>query len=108
MKLNKICVIFLRLCDPKTAQLNNTKLNRQQTRLKQDISDTNLNLNDSNNNNSITTNNNNNTNTINITKTKKNPYKWLMEDFEDKNLDKVKRTLLVALDDISKGFSKSF
>lgn len=35
-----------------------------------------------------------------------NPYKWLMEEFEDKNLDKVKRTLLVTLDDISKGFSK--
>jgi hypothetical protein len=29
-----------------------------------------------------------------------------MEEFEDKNLDKVKRTLLVTLDDISKGFSK--
>jgi hypothetical protein len=36
----------------------------------------------------------------------KNPYKWIMEEFEDKNLDKVKRTLLVALDDISKGYSK--
>ncbi len=31
-----------------------------------------------------------------------------MEEFEDKNLDKVKRTLLVALDDISKGFSNCF
>ena len=37
----------------------------------------------------------------------KNAYKWIMEEFEDKNLDKVKRTLLVALDDISKGTSKS-
>ena len=36
----------------------------------------------------------------------KNPYKWITEDFEDKNLDKVKRTLLIALDDISKGYSK--
>jgi hypothetical protein len=32
-----------------------------------------------------------------------NPYKWLQQDFQDKNLDKVKRTLLVALDDLSKG-----
>ena len=38
----------------------------------------------------------------------KNPYKWITEEFEDKNLDKVKRTLLVTLDDISKGFSKFF
>ena len=36
----------------------------------------------------------------------KTPYNWMMEDFEDKNLDKMKRTLLVALDDISKGLSK--
>ena len=36
----------------------------------------------------------------------KNPYKWIKEEFEDKNLDKVKRTLLVTLDDIAKGFSK--
>jgi len=36
----------------------------------------------------------------------KNPYKWIMEEFEDKRLDKVKRTLLVTLDDISKGYSK--
>ena len=32
-----------------------------------------------------------------------NPYKWIMEDMDNKNLDKVKRTLLVTLDDISKG-----
>jgi len=30
-----------------------------------------------------------------------------MEEFEDKRLDKVKRTLLVTLDDISKGYSKT-
>ena len=36
----------------------------------------------------------------------KNPYKWITEEFEDKNLDKVKRTLLVTLDDIAKGYSK--
>lgn len=36
----------------------------------------------------------------------KNLVKWITEDFqEDKNLDKVKRTLLVTLDDISKGYS---
>ena len=35
-----------------------------------------------------------------------NPYKWIKEDFEDRNLDKVKRALLVTLDDISKGKSK--
>ena len=43
---------------------------------------------------------------VNKTKKTKNPYKWIMEEFEDKRLDKVKRTLLVALDDISKGYSK--
>ncbi len=31
-----------------------------------------------------------------------------MEDFQDKKLDKVKRTLLVALDDISRGLSNYF
>lgn len=40
-------------------------------------------------------------------KTIKNPYKWIMEEFENRNLDKVKRNLLVTLDDISKGTSKS-
>lgn len=45
-------------------------------------------------------------NVKNLVKKSKNAYKWMMEDFDqDKNLDKVKRTLLVALDDISKGFS---
>ena len=37
-----------------------------------------------------------------------NPLKWIQEEFEDRNLDKVKRTLLVTLDDISKGMSKWF
>jgi hypothetical protein len=47
----------------------------------------------------------NNTN-VNGGKTRpKNLVKWIMEEFEDKNLDKVKRTLLVTLDDISKGNS---
>jgi hypothetical protein len=32
-----------------------------------------------------------------------NPYKWIMEEFENKNLDKIKRSLLVTLDDLSKG-----
>ena len=36
----------------------------------------------------------------------KNPYKWIMEEFENNNLDKVKRTLLATLDDISKGIGK--
>lgn len=45
-------------------------------------------------------------NVKNLVKKSKNAYKWMMEDFDqDKNLDKVKRTLLIALDDISKGFS---
>lgn len=35
----------------------------------------------------------------------KNLVKWIQEEFEDKNLEKVKRTLLVTLDDISKGYS---
>ena len=35
----------------------------------------------------------------------KNLVKWIQEEFEDKNLDKAKRTLLVTLDDISKGYS---
>ena len=47
-----------------------------------------------------------NNNSLSGKKKNVNPYKWLMEEFEDKNLDKVKRTLLVTLDDISKGFSK--
>lgn len=38
----------------------------------------------------------------------KNLVKWIQEEFEDKNLDKVKRTLLVTLDDISKGYSECF
>lgn len=51
--------------------------------------------------------NNNKENVRNLVKKSKNAYKWMMEDFDqDKNLDKVKRTLLVTLDDISKGFSK--
>ena len=37
----------------------------------------------------------------------KNPYKWITEEFENRNLDKVKRNLLVTLDDISKGTSKT-
>lgn len=49
-----------------------------------------------------------NVNNLLVNKKSKNPYKWIVEEFdEDKNLDKVKRTLLVTLDDISKGFSKS-
>jgi hypothetical protein len=36
-----------------------------------------------------------------------NPYKWIMEEFENKNLDKVRRTLLVTLDDISKGIGNN-
>ena len=66
-------------------------------------------FNTSSNNNYNNNNNNNNTNSTynsQYKSNKKNPYKWIMEEFEDKNLDKVKRTLLVALDDISKGFSK--
>jgi len=35
-----------------------------------------------------------------------NPYKWIHEEFENRNLDKVKRTLLVTLDDISKGLTR--
>ena len=58
-----------------------------------------ININSNNNHNNKTNNINNPNHKI------KNPYKWIMEEFEDKNLDNVKRTLLVALDDISKGFS---
>jgi hypothetical protein len=36
----------------------------------------------------------------------KNPYHWMMDDFGDnKQLEKAKRSLLVTLDDISKGLS---
>lgn len=37
-----------------------------------------------------------------------NPYKWIKEDFEDRDLDKVKRALLCTLDDISKGKSGGY
>ena len=60
-----------------------------------------------NSNNSNNTYTNNQENNLYSKKKNVNPYKWLMEEFEDKNLDKVKRTLLGTLDDISKGFSKS-
>lgn len=58
---------------------------------------------------SINENNKENVNNLLVSNKKsKNPYKWIVEEFdEDKNLDKVKRTLLVTLDDISKGFSKA-
>ncbi|RNA29051.1 hypothetical protein BpHYR1_031251 [Brachionus plicatilis] len=42
-----------------------------------------------------------------VAKKSKNAYRWMMDDFDqDKKLDKVKRTLLVTLDDISKGFNR--
>ena len=60
----------------------------------------------------VTINENNKENVNNLlvnNKKSKHTYKWIVEEFdEDKNLDKVKRTLLVTLDDISKGFSKDF
>lgn len=68
----------------------------------------NISTNSSKNNETITSTNNSSSSTAAANgKTKpKNLVKWIMEEFEDKNLDKVKRTLLVTLDDISKGYSK--
>ncbi|CAF0751117.1 unnamed protein product [Brachionus calyciflorus] len=65
--------------------------------------------NNSCNKENVNSNNNNNTNAnnVNLSKKSKNPYKWIVEEFdEDKNLEKVKRTLLVTLDDISKNINR--
>ena len=100
---------YLWLCDPKSAL--HTKLTQQQKhimkqhQIKQDrlLAES---IKNSTDNDNCPTNSTTITQTSIIKTTKKNPYKWMMEEFEDTNLDKVKRTLLVALDDISKGFSK--
>jgi hypothetical protein len=89
------------LVDPKLNKLQVSK--HQQQLMKQQIKNEEpnspININPNSNHNNKTNNINNPNHKI------KNPYKWIMEEFEDKNLDNVKRTLLVALDDISKGFS---
>jgi hypothetical protein len=89
-------MFYKRLCDPKSKKLLPNNQNESCKTKTKDHMLLDLKANDekspSNNNNGKAAKN-------------KNPYKWIMEEFEDKNLDKVKRTLLVALDDISKGTS---
>jgi hypothetical protein len=79
-----------RLCDPKTSQAVKQIREKFKEKCEEEA-------------NKIEISNNTN---VNGGKTRpKNLVKWIMEEFEDKNLDKVKRTLLVTLDDISKGNS---
>ena len=91
------------LCDPKSTrqskqskQLQMYLRQQQQQQLQQQV------LNEKKQNTSTTTTSTNGDKGQRV----KNPYKWITEEFEDKNLDKVKRTLLVTLDDIAKGYSK--
>jgi hypothetical protein len=101
------------LCDPKVTR-QNLKQSRQQQQLQAYIRQQQQNhsvLNEQKQNNSNIINSNNSNSNLTPTSTNgsvkaKNPYKWIKEEFEDKNLDKVKRTLLVALDDIAKGYNR--
>lgn len=94
------------LCDPKTNQTARQKQKRKDRELELEKE----NLNREKEREASRLLKNEDDFTLNITNSNmkpKNPYKWIMEEFDhDKNLDKVKRTLLVTLDDISKGFSK--
>jgi len=115
------------LCDPKKQQANtsqnstqgavntsnNNKNNSKNSSfVLNDIKNNQFDIDDLNNNNKRNRNNNNgelnDSNNSEKKANQTNPYKWIMQDFEeDKSLDKVKRTLLVTLDDISKGYSNS-
>jgi hypothetical protein len=111
------------LCDPKKQLANMTQnspgtknSNNNHTKnssfVLNDIKNNQFEIDDLNNNNKRNRNNNNGEQKDSENSEKKanqtNPYKWIMQEFEeDKSLDKVKRTLLVTLDDISKGYSNS-
>lgn len=99
------------LCDPKSTrqskqskQLQMYLRQQQQQQLQQQV------LHEKKQNTANTANSNSTTTTTTTTngagQRVKNPYKWITEEFEDKNLDKVKRTLLVTLDDIAKGYNR--
>ena len=91
------------LIDPKELELKkNQRANKSGVRKKllEDTTNTSANNNINTESQSRTTNNNMNTSR------NKNSINWLMEEFDDKNLEKAKRTLLVALDDISRGLAR--
>ena len=97
------------LCDPKSTrqskqskQLQMYLRQQQQQQLQQQV----LNEKKQNTANAMNTTSNGGADHHRAGQRVKNPYKWITEEFEDKNLDKVKRTLLVTLDDIAKGYSK--